>query len=57
MHRMTIMNILKTEIMRAKFITLITLAGTRRYKNSEEHISKFKTNGGALLLKFMGSLF
>ena len=50
MHRVTIMNILKTEIMKAKFITLTTLEGTRRYKNSEEHISKFNTNGGALFL-------
>ena len=50
MQRVTIMNILKTEIMKAKFITLTTLEGTRRYKNSEEHISKFNTNGGALFL-------
>ena len=51
------MNILKTEIVKAKFITMTTLEGTRRYKNLEEHISEFRTNGGAPLLKFMGFLF
>ena len=57
MLRVTIMNILKTEIVKAKFITMTTLEGTRRYKNLEEHISEFRTNGGAPLLKFMGFLF
>ena len=57
MLRVTIMNILKTEIVKAKFITMTTLEGTRRYKKLEEHISELRTNGGAPLLQSMGFLF
>lgn len=52
MHKVVIMNIFKTEMIKTKPIILIFLfRKTRRYKILEEHVSKSLSNGNAVLLK------
>lgn len=51
MYRVIIINILKTGMMKIKFIILIIFEGIRRYKILEEYINKFNSNVNILVLK------